>query len=217
MSKQYAVVEKDGQKWLRTYHPDEVIYGEPRRYTPIPYVGTHPPGTTLDESQVREVRQVKESRVAGIVWITTEDYERFGVSTRTAYTDADHLPDAGNMVDKPFKVANVRPLVNQMLAEEISFSRFVEILNETATPNTKMQCHCEDEDMRYDCLADCDHTGAEHETMLNRYRVGRRLGRAVLDDVQGKYIVVFEVGMEHYARDFCDWLNSRRSIENKST
>ena len=30
----------------------------------------------------------------------------------------------------PFTVTNVRPLVNQMLAEEISFSRFVEILNE---------------------------------------------------------------------------------------
>lgn len=188
MSKKYIVVEKDGQKWLRPVNvpypneddqdnegvfqlADAVLYKQ--LTTDLPYIGTHPAGATLDESQIQGV--IRQSALLGEV----------------SYTDADHIPGTGNMVDKPFKAANVRPLVNQMLSEEISFSRFVEILNETAMGNTKIQCHCEDEDTRHDCLADCDYTGSEPDTMLNRYRVGRRLGRAVLDDVQGKCIVVF--------------------------
>ncbi len=44
-------------------------------------------------------------------------------------------------MNKPFKTQKVRELLNQVLKEEISFSRFVEILNETSEikPYTKDQ------------------------------------------------------------------------------
>lgn len=113
--KQYIVVEKDGQKWLRPYHPDEAIYGPPKMVVwDKPYIGEKPAGTKLDENQIQQT----------VSWAIPVG--------EVSYTDADHIPDVGEVVDKPFKVANVRVLVNQMLAEEISFSRFVEILNEIA-------------------------------------------------------------------------------------
>lgn len=49
------VVEKEGQKWLRPYHPDEAIYGPPKMVVwDKPYIGEKPAGTKLDENQIQQ-------------------------------------------------------------------------------------------------------------------------------------------------------------------
>ncbi|WP_257657688.1 hypothetical protein [Parapedobacter lycopersici] len=48
-------------------------------------------------------------------------------------TEVANDPDKYGLGHKPFRIQEVRELVNQMLSEEISFSRFVELINEGGT------------------------------------------------------------------------------------
>lgn len=146
MSKQFTVITKDGSKWLRARIPHDFL--DSVEFVEFPYMGSHPEGTTLDESEVREVRQGFCEYT--MKWITEYDddlptYNRY----RTAYTDAKshdidyekEMPHkqwpstkyvARKVGSTPFNTQNVRPLVDQLVGEEISFSRFVELLNEIA-------------------------------------------------------------------------------------
>lgn len=121
MSKRFTIITKDGSKWLRPINPFD--NNDPRftskepfcilgmrpcsktvcecdewkkfeKNNPIlPYIGSHPEGTVLDESEVREVRQRKrtdrtnadwQDMFDGIVPLPIDYHE-----TRTAYTDAE--------------------------------------------------------------------------------------------------------------------------------
>lgn len=159
MSKQFTVITKDGSKWLRPVNPFD--NNDPRftskepfcilgmrpcsktvcecdewkkfeKNNPIlPYIGNRPDGTTLDESEVREVRQYQYEGE----WFDCYNdgfyasMERHpDIATRTAYTYA----ESHDRHIRSFNTQNVRPLVNQLVGEEISFGRFIELLNEIA-------------------------------------------------------------------------------------
>lgn len=96
MSKQFTVITKDGSKWLR---PVDMYDERHVKDFALPYLGSRPEGTTLDESEVREVRQWKHhlsciwNNDTNTSWCDGHpEYE-----TRTAYTDAEshdhHISD----------------------------------------------------------------------------------------------------------------------------
>lgn len=159
--KKFTVITKDGSKWLRPVnpHPEKLsTHGTPEAfyYNPewqefeknnfdAPYLGYRPEGTAVYESEVWTVVQYD---VNGR-WISNEGLYRMGFKFRIAYTDAEppdidyekemphkRWPSAKYVARKvgitPFNTQNVRPLVNQLVGEEISFGRFIELLNEIA-------------------------------------------------------------------------------------
>lgn len=103
----YTTIESQGQKWLRPINvpypneddqeeegifqlADAVLYKQ--MTADLLYIGSKPAGSTLDESEVREVRQGLCEYT--MKWITEYDddlptYNRY----RTAYTDAEYDRD----------------------------------------------------------------------------------------------------------------------------
>lgn len=84
--KQFTVITKDGSKWLRPSLGTATHLISPD----LPYIGTRPEGTVLDESEVTLIYQMGFDSGA---WteVTYDEYidkgERFPV--RIAYTDAE--------------------------------------------------------------------------------------------------------------------------------
>lgn len=116
MKRQFTIITKDGSKWLNLTQ-SKPIWGNEKEWMEevlsedLPYLGCRPEGTTLDESDVREVRQYN---VTG-TWIShpfmEESHKHMGCETRTAYTDAEshdrHISDDYPGVD-------YQPLFNHM-------------------------------------------------------------------------------------------------------
>lgn len=80
-------ITKDGSKWLR---PVDMYDERHVKDFALPYTGSRPEGTVVDESEVREVRQFKDNGE----WVETsyENYmedDELGLPVRTAYTDAE--------------------------------------------------------------------------------------------------------------------------------
>ena len=70
----------------------------------------------------------------------TEHLQNFSAMTRDQMekiteNELFQKPQLSTRMNKIFKVAQVRDLLNQVHNEKISFSRFVEILNEIANKN----------------------------------------------------------------------------------
>lgn len=133
MTKQFTIITKYGSKWLRPSLGTATHLISPD----LPYLGSRPEGAVLDESEVREVRQYRKIG-AGLDWTTCPSEQ---VEKAAAYRPSFELRTAYNDVKshdrhiRPFRIHNVRPLVNQLVGEEISFSRFIELLNEIANGN----------------------------------------------------------------------------------
>lgn len=131
MSKQFTIITKDGSKWLRPVNPFD--NNDPRftskepfcilgmrpcsktvcecdewkkfeKNNPIlPYIGSRPEGTVLDESQVRKITQVEDYPE----WITPhpdnlEDWLDTSHEIRTVYVDAEpECPECGKYCSCP--------------------------------------------------------------------------------------------------------------------
>lgn len=152
--RKYTIITKDGSKWLRPVNPFD--NNDPRftskepfcilgmrpcsktvcecdewkkfeKNNPIlPYIGSHPEGTAVDESEVREVRQfmiggtidMDDTIIEHGDWITMHDFDKARLEAdlpdflkRNAYTDAEshdrHISDDYPGVD-------YQPLFNHM-------------------------------------------------------------------------------------------------------
>lgn len=141
--------DENGQAWrgFQSSNPD------------LPYIGSHPEGAVLNEREVREVRQYRLRGSDHWFHPNDSEYKSHELDVRTTYTDVEpECPECGKYCScpeedlydavadyrinhpepshdrhaRPFKTHNVRPLVNQLVGEEISFSRFIELLNEIA-------------------------------------------------------------------------------------
>lgn len=97
----YAIIEKDGQKWLRPIlDPSDIdqlskFFQNPNNLPDLLYLGSRKVGDTVDETQVKQVHQLKPLSV----WITIEkynpnfDYTQGGFhEMRTAYVDVELSP-----------------------------------------------------------------------------------------------------------------------------
>lgn len=99
----------------------------------FPYLGSHPEGTVLSEEQVKEIKQYRKIDIDyEFEWTTCASEQTLHATdirpyfeTHITYTDAE--PHDRHI--RPFNTHNVRPLVDQLVGEEISFSRFIELLN----------------------------------------------------------------------------------------
>lgn len=96
--RKFTVITKDGSKWLRARIRIPHDFLDSVEFVEFPYMGSHPEGTTLDESEVKEVRQYQTTEFGSLTWYTADDeYEinrwrernPSGFETRTAYTDAE--------------------------------------------------------------------------------------------------------------------------------
>lgn len=98
----YQVIEQYGKKWLKAINPFDENGQSWRGFVSsnpaLPYIGSKPVDSTVDESEVREVRQHRSIRSKEIEWfdidatIASDRYEY-----RAAYTDAEshdrHISD----------------------------------------------------------------------------------------------------------------------------
>lgn len=94
--KQFTVITKDGSKWLR---PTDVLSD----VFNVIYIGNHPEGTVLDESEVREVRQYRLRGTDHWFHPNDSEYKSHELDVlRTAYTDAEpQCPECGKYCSCP--------------------------------------------------------------------------------------------------------------------
>lgn len=119
MKRQFTVITKDGSKWLRPVNPhrkhlvDEFgLFRNPDHVTfglnspDLPYIGSHPEGTTVDESDVRELTQCRVKNAPSDKWqeigFGKVPPPNFLFETRIAYTDAEP-PDIDYEKEMPHK------------------------------------------------------------------------------------------------------------------
>lgn len=99
--KKFTIITKDGSKWLRPVNPfdenGQAWRGFKSSNPDIPYIGSRPEGTTVDESEVKEVvqyRQKDNENADWKIWTTGVIDWDCVIETRTVYTDAEsHDPD----------------------------------------------------------------------------------------------------------------------------
>lgn len=88
--KQYIIIEKDGQKWLRPVNPfdsrDIMWQDFNLKEADLLYLGSRSVGEVVDKSEVREVRQIEYN---GVWQQFKRPIPNGNYPTRTAYTDAE--------------------------------------------------------------------------------------------------------------------------------
>lgn len=98
----YKVIQQYGEKWLRAINPfdenGQAWRGFKSSNPDLPYIGSRPEGTTVDESEVREVRQHRHkcdpkdaffTLNDNTLWLWENRSDHRDIEFRTAYTDAE--------------------------------------------------------------------------------------------------------------------------------
>lgn len=101
--KKFTVITKGGSKWLRpVLNPSDTdqlsrfFQNAGDGFEDLPYIGSHPEGTAVDESEVREVTQTRHKDEDPDYWYTSPSQEhtdfagaRAEYRIRIAYTDTE--------------------------------------------------------------------------------------------------------------------------------
>lgn len=107
MSKQFTIITKNGSKWLRPVNQfdenGQAWRGFQSSNPDLPYIGSRPEGTILDESEVTAITQARHKESSSLTWFNVYDNGNWDYhETRTVYRDVEP-PDIDYEKEMPHK------------------------------------------------------------------------------------------------------------------